>query len=101
MIPLASPAFLPYTPQKKGIYMEALDRITLNPEILGGKPCIRGMRVTVGTVIEGFSVFEQEGKVLGSHVLCASHYRDCRKLHSILVDVHSRNALGPDLLRYS
>jgi uncharacterized protein (DUF433 family) len=28
-----------------------LDRITLNSEIMGGKPCIRGMRVTVGTIV--------------------------------------------------
>ncbi len=28
-----------------------LDLITLNPEIMGGKPCIRGMRVTVGTIV--------------------------------------------------
>ena len=28
-----------------------LDRITRNPEIMGGKPCLRGMRVTVGTVV--------------------------------------------------
>ena len=28
-----------------------MERITLNPEIMGGKPCIRGMRVTVGTVV--------------------------------------------------
>jgi len=27
------------------------DRITFNPEIMGGKPCIRGMRVTVGMVV--------------------------------------------------
>jgi uncharacterized protein (DUF433 family) len=31
--------------------MKPLNRITLNPEIMGGKPCIRGMRVTVGTII--------------------------------------------------
>jgi uncharacterized protein (DUF433 family) len=31
--------------------MKHLERITLNPEIMGGKPCIRGLRVTVGTVI--------------------------------------------------
>jgi uncharacterized protein (DUF433 family) len=31
--------------------MEQLSRITLNPEVMGGKPCIRGMRVTVGTVV--------------------------------------------------
>ena len=28
-----------------------LDRITRNPEIMGGKPCVRGMRVTVGTIV--------------------------------------------------
>ena len=31
--------------------MEPLMRITLNPEVMGGKPCIRGMRVTVGTIV--------------------------------------------------
>jgi uncharacterized protein (DUF433 family) len=33
--------------------MPTLDRITRNPEIMvmAGKPCIRGMRVTVGTVV--------------------------------------------------
>lgn len=28
-----------------------LDRISANPAIMGGKPCIRGTRVTVGTVV--------------------------------------------------
>lgn len=27
------------------------DRITHNPAVMGGKPCIRGIRVTVGTVV--------------------------------------------------
>jgi uncharacterized protein (DUF433 family) len=31
---------------------EPLTRITLDPEVLGGKPCLRGLRVTVGTVVE-------------------------------------------------
>lgn len=31
--------------------MKNLDRITLDPAVMGGKPCIRGQRVTVGTVI--------------------------------------------------
>jgi uncharacterized protein (DUF433 family) len=26
-------------------------RITFNPEVMGGKPCIRGMRVTVGMIV--------------------------------------------------
>ncbi len=31
--------------------MPKLDRITLNPSVMGGKPCIRGLRVTVGTIV--------------------------------------------------
>ena len=31
--------------------MQHFTRITLDPEIMGGKPCIRGMRVTVGMVV--------------------------------------------------
>ncbi|MDQ7784953.1 MAG: DUF433 domain-containing protein, partial [Desulfomonilaceae bacterium] len=40
--------------------MRHLTRITLDPEVMGGKPCIRGMRVTVGTLVglvaSGYSV---------------------------------------------
>ena len=31
--------------------MKNLTRITLDPNVMGGKPCIKGVRVTVGTVI--------------------------------------------------
>ena len=31
--------------------MKTLHRITLDPAIMGGKPCIRGMRVTVGMIM--------------------------------------------------
>jgi uncharacterized protein (DUF433 family) len=31
--------------------MKNLERITLNPDVMGGKPCIRGLRMTVGTII--------------------------------------------------
>jgi len=31
--------------------MAGLDRITRSPDVMGGKPCVRGMRVTVGTVV--------------------------------------------------
>jgi uncharacterized protein (DUF433 family) len=27
------------------------ERITHNPSVMGGKPCIRGLRVTVGTIL--------------------------------------------------
>ncbi|ATW22434.1 hypothetical protein BJP41_04165 [Candidatus Williamhamiltonella defendens] len=31
--------------------MEQLNRITQEPNVMGGKACIRGMRVTVGMVV--------------------------------------------------
>ncbi|NEP83659.1 MAG: DUF433 domain-containing protein, partial [Okeania sp. SIO3B3] len=31
--------------------MKQLKRITLDSEVMGGKPCIRGLRVTVGTIV--------------------------------------------------
>jgi uncharacterized protein (DUF433 family) len=31
--------------------MKNLTRITFDPNVMGGKPCIRGMRVTVGTIV--------------------------------------------------
>jgi uncharacterized protein (DUF433 family) len=42
--------------------MQNLTRITFDPDVMGGKPCIRGMRVTVGTVVglvaSGYSIPE-------------------------------------------
>ena len=31
--------------------MPDFDRVTLDPQVMGGKPCIRGMGVTVGMVV--------------------------------------------------
>jgi uncharacterized protein (DUF433 family) len=31
--------------------MENLDRITQSPDMMSGRPCIRGMRVTVGMIV--------------------------------------------------
>ncbi len=31
--------------------MQHLTRITFDPKVMGGKPCIRGMRITVGTIV--------------------------------------------------
>jgi uncharacterized protein (DUF433 family) len=31
--------------------MEQLDRITMRPNQMGGRPCIRDMRVTVGMIV--------------------------------------------------
>ncbi|MBF0180306.1 MAG: DUF433 domain-containing protein [Magnetococcales bacterium] len=31
--------------------MKPFDRITQHPDVMGGKPCVRGMRVTVGMIV--------------------------------------------------
>lgn len=41
-----------------------LNRITLNPEVMGGKPCIRGLRVTVGMIVGLLAAGHSENEVL-------------------------------------
>ncbi len=33
------------------LFMEAINRITQQPGVMGGKACVRGMRVTVGMIV--------------------------------------------------
>jgi uncharacterized protein (DUF433 family) len=40
-----------YTIIERRMKMPHLKRITQDPRVLGGKPCIRGLRVSVGTVV--------------------------------------------------
>lgn len=47
--------------------MQALTRITWNPEVMGGKPCIRGMRVTVGTILGLMATGCSEAKMLTAY----------------------------------
>jgi uncharacterized protein (DUF433 family) len=35
--------------------VQHFERISANPEVMGGKPCIRGMRVTVGIIVEALA----------------------------------------------
>jgi len=35
----------------KAMTRPRLTRITIRPEVMGGKPCIRGMRVTVDMIV--------------------------------------------------
>jgi uncharacterized protein (DUF433 family) len=44
--------------------MRAIERITFNPEVMGGKPCIRGLRVTVGTIVGLVATGHTKEKIL-------------------------------------
>ncbi len=41
-----------------------IDRITFDPGTMGGKPCIRGMRVTVGTIVGLVASGQQKDEIL-------------------------------------
>ena len=42
-------------------------RITHNPTVMGGKPCIRGLRVTVGTVVGLLASGESRARILEAY----------------------------------
>lgn len=44
--------------------MQGVQRITIDPEVMGRKPCIRGMRVTVGMVVESLAAGRTVEQVL-------------------------------------
>jgi uncharacterized protein (DUF433 family) len=47
--------------------MSRLDRITRDPDVMGGKPCIRGLRVTVGMVLGLLAAGHGEDQVLEAY----------------------------------
>jgi uncharacterized protein (DUF433 family) len=47
--------------------VKQLIRITHDPEVMGGQPCIRGMRVTVGTVVGLLAAGRSEAEILESY----------------------------------
>jgi uncharacterized protein (DUF433 family) len=49
------------------LFMNALNRITFDPTVMGGKPCIRGLRVTVGTIVGLMAAGRTDQEILGSY----------------------------------
>lgn len=47
--------------------MEQLNRITQQPEVMGGKACIRGMRVTVAMLVAQIGAGHSIGEVLSDY----------------------------------
>lgn len=41
-----------------------LDRITINPEQCGGRPCIRGMRIRVVDILELLAAGQRQEEIL-------------------------------------
>jgi uncharacterized protein (DUF433 family) len=51
----------------KLLLMDVLDRITHDPAVMGGRPCIRGLRVTVGTIVGLLAAGETEAQILHAY----------------------------------
>lgn len=43
------------------------ERITFDPNVMGGKPCIRGLRVTVGTIVGLLAAGRSREEVLNAY----------------------------------
>lgn len=46
---------------------EAFDRITRDPKLMNGQPCIRGMRLTVRRVLEAMATFPDRAQLLAEY----------------------------------
>lgn len=44
--------------------MTGLTRITTDPTVMGGKPCLRGLRVTVGTIVGLVATGHRDDEIL-------------------------------------
>ena len=47
--------------------MSNFTRITQNPAVIGGKPCIRGLRVTVGMIVGQIGAGRTVDELLGDY----------------------------------
>jgi uncharacterized protein (DUF433 family) len=47
--------------------MDPFDRITLDPNVMGGKACVRGMRVTVGLIVRQIGAGRSVDEILADY----------------------------------
>ena len=71
--------------------MDWMERITVNPEQCGARPCIRGMRIRVSDVLDLFAAGLSPDEVLAelpdlepADILACFHYAARRVDHAVL-----------------
>ena len=47
--------------------MSILERVTVNPAVMSGKPCIRGMRVTVANILRLLAAGNSRERILQAY----------------------------------
>lgn len=58
---------------------ELLDRITIDPGVAGGRPCIRGMRIRVADVLDLLASGASHEEILADYP-----YLEAADLHAVL-----------------
>jgi uncharacterized protein (DUF433 family) len=58
--------------QENGNAAMRFTRITHNPMVMGGKPCIRGLRITVGTIVGLLASGESRERILEAYPILES-----------------------------
>ena len=71
------------------------DRITINPAVRSGKPCIRGMRITVQDVLEYLASGMTEDEILADFPYLERE--DLRACIAFAADRERRLMAGPGL----
>jgi len=75
--------------------MPELTRITRDPAVMGGTPCIRGMRVTVGTVVGLVAAGRTREEILGEYPYLGSRGHRRGLVLRRLASGGSRSSPGP------
>jgi uncharacterized protein (DUF433 family) len=60
--------------------MSWVQRITFNPDVMGGKPCLRGIRVTVGMLVGLIAAGRSQDEILRAYP-----YLEPGDIHAALV----------------
>lgn len=50
-----------------GAFLNCLGRITHNPHVMGGRPCVRGLRVTVAVIVRQIGVGRTVDELLADY----------------------------------
>ena len=66
---------------------ELLNRITVNPRQMGGRPCIRGIRITVANILRLLAAGHSHERILAAYPeLEAADLAACIQYASVLAD---------------
>ncbi len=73
-----------------------LERITMDPKVMSGKPCIRGLRVTVANVLRSLAAGHSRERILEAYPYLEPEDIDaCLKFAAMQADTESLEITQP------